>query len=558
MAQQGQRHRCEDGSSLYQPRELQIGQSFGHGDAAAGVASARLSVADMLVAPAPATDRADRADFLAPLRRIRARACVLQTQAQAIDWAPDLGNNIGSATWFRGLFTLIGLCAAMAWLWPGLQPIQAATPPAPAPAQADELRSQMIMPLAFGSDTGRSMGPTDAVVRLAQSPERPQIELAAVLGPGDSFTRVLQRAGVGAGDAHNVSDLVSGVLPLDTIKRGTRFDLVLGRRYTRSAPRPVDSLAFRARFDLNVAITRENGTLVLTRKPIRVDATPLRVRGTVGSSLYRSARAAGAPAEAVQAYLQALSGRMSLSRDIGADDEFDIIIDYKRAETGEVEVGRLLYAGLVRDGKPRAQLLRWQAGGTSQFFEASGVGEERGEFARPVSGGVSSGFGVRRHPILGYRRMHSGLDFKASYGSPIYATADGVVNYAGRKGGYGNFVRIAHGGGLASGYGHMSRIAVSSGSRVRRGQIIGYVGSTGLSTGPHLHYELYRGGHAVDPRSVKFTTRAQLSGSELAAFKAKLGQLMRVAPGAALASIAAPKPAEPTREIDRIEGTTIS
>jgi len=99
--------------------------------------------------------------------------------------------------------------------------------------------------------------------------------------------------------------------------------------------------------------------------------------------------------------------------------------------------------------------------------------------------------------------MHSGMDFKAAYGAPIYAVTDGVVAYAGRKGGYGNFVQLNHGGGLASGYGHMSRITARAGSKVRRGQIIGYVGSTGLSTGPHLHYELYRNGRAVNPASVK-------------------------------------------------------
>ena len=161
---------------------------------------------------------------------------------------------------------------------------------------------------------------------------------------------------------------------------------------------------------------------------------------------------------------------------------------------------------------------------------------------------------MRRHPILGYSRMHAGLDFKAGYGTPIYAVTDGVVAYAGRKGGYGNFVQLNHGGGLASGYGHMSRFAVSSGSRVRRGQIIGYVGSTGLSTGPHLHYELYRGGRAVNPMSVKFTQRAQLSGSDLAQFKGKLNRLKSVKAGAALAPL---KPStrvkeQPKREIDRL------
>ena len=162
---------------------------------------------------------------------------------------------------------------------------------------------------------------------------------------------------------------------------------------------------------------------------------------------------------------------------------------------------------------------------------------------------------MRRHPILGYSRMHRGIDFKAGYGTPIYAVTDGTVSIAGRNGGHGNYVKLTHGGGLQTGYSHMSRIAVSRGERVKRGQVIGYVGSTGLSTGPHLHYEMFRGGANVNPSSVRFVTRAQLSGGQLAAFRSALAQLQQVEPGAALASLA-PDPAtieEPVREIDRIE-----
>jgi murein DD-endopeptidase MepM/ murein hydrolase activator NlpD len=237
---------------------------------------------------------------------------------------------------------------------------------------------------------------------------------------------------------------------------------------------------------------------------------------------------------------------------MAADDEFDMIVEYRRAATGEVEVGKLIYAGLERGGKPRAQLLRW--GKEGRFFEASGVGEQRSGLLAPVNGSTSSGYGMRRHPILGYKRMHSGLDYKAAYGTPIYAVTDGSVQFAGRNGGYGNFVKLSHGGGLGTGYAHMSRIAVSPGQRVSRGQVIGYVGSTGLSTGPHLHYEMYRNGRKVNPASVQYVTRAQLSGAELAQFRARLAEVKRIAPGAALASLA-PDPdaeAEPVREIDRI------
>jgi len=447
---------------------------------------------------------------------------------------------------------MLGLGAAALAFWPDFAPLEAAPAMRIDTGARDEFRSQMILPLALGSDSGRHMGWTKSVVPLQSAPERPQIELAATLVQGDSFGRMLQRAGVGGAEAARVTQMVANAVPLQDIRAGTKVDIVLGRRIDADQPRPLDSLSFRARFDLDLALQRRDGQLVLERRPIRVDGTPLRVRGVVGSSLYRSARAAGVPAKAVQQYLRALTDQLDIDSGMRPTDTFDIILAYRRAETGEAEAGDLLYAGLERNGKPTAQLLRW--GGDGRFFEASGIGETRTGLVRPVNGSVSSNYGMRRHPILGYTRMHAGMDFRASYGTPVHAAADGVVQFAGRHGGHGNFVRLGHGGGLGTGYAHLSRIAVSSGGRVRRGQVIGYVGSTGLSTGPHLHYEMYRNGRTVNPASVNFTIRAQLEGADLQAFRARLAALKQVSPGAALASLA-PKvaePSEPTREIDRL------
>lgn len=487
-----------------------------------------------------------------PMRQLPERTW--RDRLAEMDLVPDLGDNIGSARWFRGLGSLTLLSVFALSLLPDFGPVYGAQPPILTETEFEEARAQMVMPIAFGSDSGKRMAATDAVVALAGSPERPRIELTASLGRGDSFARVLQRAGVGGGDAAQVTSLVSSATSLGEIEPGTPVNIVLGQRSSKNSARPLESIAFRARFDLNLAVNRESGSLRLARKPIAVDNTPLRVRGTVGSQgIYRSARAAGAPADAIQSYLKVIAGRTGL-RSIRPTDEFDIIVDYARAETGEVRVGNLLYAGVERGGKSAIQMLKWTVGDNAQWFEASGVGESKGALSRPVGGAITSGFGMRRHPILGYARMHSGLDFKASYGTPIYAVSDGTVVLAGRKGGYGNFVQINHGGGLGSGYGHMSRFAVSHGSRVRRGQIIGYVGSTGLSTGPHLHYELYRGGRPVNPMSVTFTQRAQLSGNDLAQFRRKLNGLKSVKPGAALTQMKAStsKSKEPKREIDRL------
>lgn len=482
-----------------------------------------------------------------PLRRADADSEALgwRDRLAQLDLVPDLGDNIGSAEWWRGLATLTLLCGTAIASFPGIQPLAVGGAPALDTADFNEARAQMIVPLALGGDTGRHMAATDAVRPLTQTPERPQIELTATLGNGDSFARLLERSGVGGGEAQALANQVASAVPLADIAPGTRIDLILGRRAARTMPRPVEALAMRARFDLRIEMEREGDRLVMRRIPIAVDTTPLRIRGRVGDSLYRSARAAGAPATAIQSYLRVIGRQISVGSDIRANDEFDIIVDYRRAETGESETGKLLYAGLIRGGKPKLSMLEWTVDGRAQWFEASGVGQQRGGMARPTNGRITSTFGMRRHPILGYKRMHSGIDFGGGYGAPIYAVTDGVVSIAGRHGGYGNFVKLNHGNGLGTGYGHMSRIAVRPGQRVSRGQVIGYIGSTGLSTGPHLHYELYRNGRAVNPSSVTFVTRALLEGKALADFRARIRALTAVAPGAALTPIAPKQVAGP-------------
>ncbi|MGB3166289.1 MAG: peptidoglycan DD-metalloendopeptidase family protein [Alteraurantiacibacter sp.] len=480
----------------------------------------------------------------------RARA---SARLAALDLAPDLARDIGSRRWLRGVATLVGLTALSVAAWPGFSPVEAAPAMRIDDSVRDEFRSQMIMPLALGADSGRRMGATFAVSELARAPERPQIDMVATLTQGDGFDRMLRRAGVSSEEATVIAGMIASAVPVDQVEPGTQVDITLGRRLAPDAPRPLESLSFRARFDLQLSVERRDGRLVLAPRPIKVDATPLRVRGTVGNSLYRSARAVGAPPSAVQEYLRTLGTELNLDRDVSAGDKFDMIIDYRRAATGEVEVGDLLYAALIREDRPRLQLMRF--GREGRFYDAAGEGTMREGLIAPVPGAISSRYGMRRHPILGYRRMHSGVDFRGRSGTPIYAATDGTVNYSGRNGGYGNFVRIRHAGGLSTGYAHMSRIAVRNGQSVERGQVIGYVGSTGLSTGPHLHYEMYRNGQKIDPLSVRYVTRAQLSGSQLANFREQLLRLQMVEAGAALASLA-PDPAataEPMREIDRIE-----
>ena len=454
-------------------------------------------------------------------------AARIADRLDAFDLAPDLGQDIGSRTWWRGAATCAALCAATVMLSPGIgRPIYAASGSTLEGSDWDEARAQSIAPLALGANSGHRLGASALVEPLTDTPERPILELSATVGSAESFARALQRAGVGNADAAQAADLVAEKVALGDLKSGTQLDLTLGRRASKDVDRPLEKLSFRARFDLSLAVAREAGQLALTAIPIAIDHTPLRIQGRVGPSLYRSARAAGVPAKAVEAFIRSVASRTAISR-VGADDRFDIIVERARAATGEVQLGSLLYAGLNGDSK--LQLMRWESEGKTTWFDAKGTGDKRtGGATMPVAGRLTSGFGVRRHPILGYLKMHKGLDLAAPMGAPIRAAMDGVVTMAGRAGGYGNFVKLDHSSGMATGYGHMSRIAVRNGERVSRGEIIGYVGSTGLSTGPHLHYEMWKNGVPTNPGKVTFESVQRLSGGALAAFKSKLSRLLSV------------------------------
>lgn len=521
---------------VFKPREF---QGFGQAVPLAAVAVAIAPAAEL---PSPGLT----------LTNLRARLAAMDLSQ--VDWAPDLAEQIGSRRWFRGLATMLGLMLAALSLWPDTGAI-AAPPAMPLDSNArEEFRSQMIQPLALGGDSGRHMAPTAQMSRAAAMPQRSSVQFTATLGQGDSLEGMLVRAGLSGADTAAVSRMIGAVVPAGQIAPGTQFDIALAGQ--DGGVRALEHLAFRARFDLDLAISRRGGELHLQQQAIAVDTTPLRIRATVGTSVYMSARAAGAPIEAIQQYLEVLDQHLSLDTAIEPGDTFDIIISYRRAASGESQVGELLYAGLERDGHAQAQLLRW--GKDGQFFEASGMGQQRSGLIMPVIGGhITSGFGMRRHPILGYSRLHAGIDFGAAYGSPIYAVSDGTVSFAGWHGGHGNFVKLEHGGGFGTGYGHMSRIAVSPGSHVHAGQVIGYVGSTGLSTGPHLHYELYKGGAPVNPLTVSFTVVNQVDPAELAAYKARLAQLKAVKTGAAATSLAPRQAATgpiARREIDRLKG----
>ena len=262
-------------------------------------------------------------------------------------------------------------------------------------------------------------------------------------------------------------------------------------------------------------------TSVKAPVPASLASGPMRIRGRVGDGLYWSLRAAGASPQVAAQYLAALATEIDVG-DVASNDSFDMVLSPNRD---------LLYAGLERVGESALQLVRWDANGHGEWInaaDASRPAPSTSGLMMPASGPITSYFGYRYHPILHFTRFHAGVDIGAGWGSPIVAAGDGRVIGAGWGGGYGREVQIAHGGGIVSLYGHMSEIVAQPGSLVHAGQLIGYVGSSGLSTGPHLHFEVRQGGQPVNPLAVRFVSAPVVDTRLADAVKARLKALLGV------------------------------
>jgi len=452
------------------------------------------------------------------------------------DLATDLGAGIGTLSWWAGLLACFGLCTAALSLATMVPPLPMAGHAPLTPSQIEALQPQFLAPLARGGRTGAVTRPNPAlVVPLAETPERPRLEVSARITRGRGLGETLRRAGLSREDVSAVEALIRPVINPSSLTSGTAIDIVLGRRESRSAPRPLENLGFRAAFDLRLVIARSaeagDSPLILKRIPIKIDATPLRITGLVGRSLQRALSSAGIPSAQSKEFLGAMGYVIDMQRGVGKADRFDIILEQDKAETGEIRFGHVLYGAITRPGKAPVEIGRFAANGSGgDYFRPDGESARKGLMRTPVDGArLTSSFGMRFHPLLSYSRMHQGVDFGARHGTPIYAAAAGKAEFVGAHGGHGNYIRLAHNKGLKTAYAHMSRFAIKRGQQVSQGQVIGYVGSTGVSTGPHLHYEVWLNGKAVNPMKLKFIGGSQLSGTDMARFSSDMNRLRALA-----------------------------
>ncbi|GJL95256.1 MAG: hypothetical protein DHS20C05_16610 [Hyphococcus sp.] len=392
-------------------------------------------------------------------------------------------------------------------------------------------------PFFFASDIERIEnydGP--APVLYARDLDRSFNEVRVKIKRGENFVDALKRAGVGARDRNEAAYAFGKHYNLRRLRPGQEFFLTLGAQNQtlfQLASNKIEpqarliGLDFRADAENRIHVRRvKTGALAADKETIEMTTRLLSIAGRIDGSLYLSAKAAGAPDQIIADLADAFSYDVDFQREIFGGDEFEAIFEARYDDQGElVSTGDILFARLKWRGRSKEKgyylFASRQDGDRPDFYDARGKGAKRLLMKTPIDGArLSSRFGTRKHPILGYRRAHKGVDFAANRGTPIKAAGDGVIERSDRYGSFGNYVRIRHANGYKTAYAHLKGFArgIRKGKRVRQGDIIGYVGTTGRSTGPHLHYEVHLNGKAVNPQKLKIATGKSLKADDLERF----------------------------------------
>jgi len=269
-----------------------------------------------------------------------------------------------------------------------------------------------------------------------------------------------------------------------------------------------------------IVIARPATAAATRSAPAETEPHLVHYRGTIQNSLFEAAMAQGVPVALLSEMIKIFSYDVDFQRDIQPDDQFELI--YEQRQDKKLP-RRLIYASMTLSGEPLRLYRYVDQQGTVDFYNRSGESARKALLRTPVDGAkISSGFGMRFHPILHYTTQHKGIDFAVVSGTPVMAAGSGVVDYAGANGSYGTYVRIKHDATHSTAYAHLSRLApgVRVGKHVSQGQTIAFSGATGRATGPHLHYEVLVNDSQANPMSVKFQSGRKLSGKELARFQA--------------------------------------
>lgn len=370
----------------------------------------------------------------------------------------------------------------------------------------------------------------------AAKAEPDALETTVRVGQGDTILDILISGGVARADANEAVAALKTLFDPKKLKAGQELTLRFGpgngasggedSGWLREMIVPVNYLH-------DVAIRRGHAGGFAADPIIKpIERQPTYAASTIDSSLYQAGLDKDVPAAVMAQFFQLYSYDVDFQREIQPRDHFEVLYDQYVNEAGElVHAGQVRFAQLTLSGKALRVFHYVAADGKADYFDERGESVRKALLRTPIDGArLTSRFGMRQHPILGYSAMHRGVDFAAAVGTPIQAAGSGTVDIIGPNAGYGNYIRIRHTNAFSTAYAHLSGFATGlrKGARVSQGQIIGFVGTTGQSTGPHLHYEVLSGSNQINPLAVKMAAAHKLEGKELVRYRSHIADTERL------------------------------
>jgi murein DD-endopeptidase MepM/ murein hydrolase activator NlpD len=413
-----------------------------------------------------------------------------------------------------GVFAVAAVLAAVEF-WSGgtnrhADPTQAAAADGPIPTEAAHVHSRL--------------SPDRTLERRALEP----IRTAVMVNDGDTLLDILLRAGAGRDDATAALAALRRVYDPRTLKVGQRVDVELGPHGEALAARPIETVVLAPEPGRRVTTARGAAGFAASANSLPQVREFAHFAGSIKTSLFDSAMALGVPPPVLATMIAAYSYDVDFQRDLQPGDGFELMYQRTRDSQGEVvRTGDIVYADLILQGKHLTIYRYVDAQGLVDFYNSKGESVRKALLRTPVDGArITSKFGMRVNPILGFSMMHKGVDFGVPIGTPVMAAGSGVVEKAGENGAYGLYIRLRHDKVHGTAYAHLSALAkgLRTGKKVKQGDVIGYVGESGRATGPHLHYEVLVNDQQVNPMSVKFKSGNVLAGRELQRFKSVVAE----------------------------------
>mgnify|MGYP005768508205 CR=1 FL=1 len=358
------------------------------------------------------------------------------------------------------------------------------------------------------------------------------VEQEIEVSSGDTFLSILSDLGMDYDEAHDIFVKLKKVYDPTSLKIGQKIAITTTIDSKENKLLSLDNITIMPSLGQRYIVekTADTGYTVRSEKDELLEEVNS-ARGEISGTLAASMQKKGVPHRVIANFINIFSYSVDFRRDVRKGDSFEIIYENQITPDGQtVKSGNILYASLTLR-KDKIALYRFKdKAGNVDYYNEKGLAMKKTLDRKPLSfrqARISSPFGRRRHPILKDIRVHWGVDYAAPKGTKVFAGGDGVIQMARYNGGYGNFIKIRHNSEYSTAYGHMWKFAkgIRPGVRVKRGQVIGYVGSTGRSTGPHLHYEVIRNGKRVNPRTIKAAAGENLKGKNLDAFRRQVAML---------------------------------